>query len=86
MRNGGVMVRLSDKGKENLLRVMELARGNREYRAMMREFQALDPELQRLMEAMPSREQEIVGAYLAVVAQAGRCMVDLACENMRFPE
>ena len=80
------MVRLSDKGKENLLRVMELAKENGEYRAMMREFRALDPALQRVMEAMPLGDQEIVGGYLAVVAQAGRCMVDLACENMRFPE
>ena len=79
-------MRLSGKGKENLLRVMELARSDGQYRAMMREFQMLDPQLQRIMDAMAPGDQEIVGGYLAVVAQAGRHMVDLACENMVFPE
>lgn len=79
-------MRLSDRGKENLLRVMELAREDGQYRAMMREFQALDPQLQQIMEQMPRSDQEIVGGYLAVVAQAGRHMVDLACEHMQFPE
>jgi len=83
---GGWVMRLSEKGKDNLLRVMELAREDGQYRAMMREFQTLDPQLQQIMEALPQSQQEIVGGYLAVVAQAGRHMVDLACENMVFPK
>ena len=79
-------MRLSEDGKENLLKLMDLAREDPAYREMMGEFRALDGRMQQVMDAMAPESQEIVGAYLAVVAQAGRHMVDLACERMRFPE
>ena len=79
-------MRLTEFGKANLLRLMELARGELAYREMMGEFRSLDGRMQQVMEAMEPESQEIVGSYLAVVAQAGRHMVDLACESMVFPE
>ena len=79
-------MRLSEAGKANLLQLMDLAREDLAYREMMGEFRALDPRMRQVMEAMGPENQQIVGAYLAVVAQAGRHMVDLACESMRFPE
>ena len=79
-------MRLSEFGRANLIRLMDLARGDPGYREMMGEFRALDPGMRQVMEAMEPDSQEIVGAYLAVVAQAGRHMVDLACESMVFPE
>jgi len=80
----GDCMRLSDFGKANLLRLMDLARGDLNYREMMGEFRALDSRMRQVMEEMEPESQQIVGAYLAVVAQAGRHMVDLACEHMSF--
>ena len=79
-------MRLSERGKGNLLRLMAMAREDPVYRQMMGEFQSLDSRVQEVMEAMSVPDQEIVGSYLAVVAQAGRHMVDMACEAMEFPE
>lgn len=66
--------------------IQELALSDPQYQQILAEYRALDQPMRDLWARLPEPDVDIIMGYIGAVGAAGMKLLEIAYENMEFPE